>query len=248
MHEMTRKTCAVGRATGWLTLLTLTGSVAWFTGEPLRVPGAGLANWLAWMEARGPDGAALDVGRVAVLAVVAYLVVVTLAGGAARALGQVSVTAWLDRWTLPMVRRVLAGGTAAAMVATLAATPVASAGSLPSSTGARLTVVSPSPPTTPSAAPVMRAGTVVAPTDPGPQPSVTSEAPATPVERVLVPGDHLWSVAAEVVAGQLGRSPNEGEVARYWARLVAANVDRLADPANPDLVFAGDTVVLPPAA
>jgi nucleoid-associated protein YgaU len=59
-------------------------------------------------------------------------------------------------------------------------------------------------------------------------------------------GEHFWSIAADVVRDALGRPGDEVEVGRYWDALLAANRDRLADPANPDLVFPGQALRLPP--
>jgi hypothetical protein len=60
-------------------------------------------------------------------------------------------------------------------------------------------------------------------------------------------GDHLWHIAAHVVANHLGREPADREIARYWRRLVAHNRWRLPDPGNPDLVLPGFVVeLLPP--
>jgi hypothetical protein len=35
-------------------------------------------------------------------------------------------------------------------------------------------------------------------------------------------------------------------VARYWLRLIEANRSHLPDPADPNLLFPGDVLVLPP--
>ena len=75
-----------------------------------------------------------------------------------------------------------------------------------------------------------------------PEPSPVPE----PATWTLRRGEHLWSVAEHVAAQALGRAPSEDEVAPYWVVLVDANRDRLVDPANPDLVHAGQDVVLPP--
>jgi hypothetical protein len=65
-------------------------------------------------------------------------------------------------------------------------------------------------------------------------------------EVTLAPGDHLWATAETALATAWGRPPADAEVAPYWHRLVATNRDRLPDPANPDLVLPGLTVVVPP--
>ncbi len=63
---------------------------------------------------------------------------------------------------------------------------------------------------------------------------------------VLVPGDHLWKVAEQTLTGVLERPPAPEMLARYWWQLVELNRARLPDPANPDFVLPGMTVVLPP--
>jgi hypothetical protein len=65
-------------------------------------------------------------------------------------------------------------------------------------------------------------------------------------ERVLTPGDHLWSVAEQQVEAVLGRPATDEEITRYWRRVLEVNRASLADPANPDLVFSGQVIVLPP--
>ncbi|MET0728589.1 MAG: LysM domain-containing protein [Acidimicrobiales bacterium] len=59
---------------------------------------------------------------------------------------------------------------------------------------------------------------------------------------VVAPGDSLWSIAAEELAGS--RAPIEQDVAVYWARLIEANRSRLVDPHNPDLIFPGQVLTL----
>jgi nucleoid-associated protein YgaU len=61
---------------------------------------------------------------------------------------------------------------------------------------------------------------------------------------VVRAGDSLWSIAAQTahahgVAGQAA-------VGAYWWRVVTANRAHLPDPDNPDLLFPGDLVRLPP--
>jgi hypothetical protein len=59
------------------------------------------------------------------------------------------------------------------------------------------------------------------------------------------PGESLWSIAEAVVDAHAG-APSAGMVARYWLELTAANRDRLPKPADPDLLFTGDVLVLTP--
>ncbi len=83
--------------------------------------------------------------------------------------------------------------------------------------------------------------------DPPPPPPAAAPEPAT---RVVRPGDCFWSIAEEVVTGEgapaAADASLETEVATYWRRLVDANRATLVDPANPDLLFAGQVLVLPP--
>lgn len=81
---------------------------------------------------------------------------------------------------------------------------------------------------------------------PAPPPTLGS-APGTPVDRhVVTAGDHFWSLAHELVVEAKGSMVAEREVARYWTVLVAANRDRLVVPGEPDLLFVGQELVIPP--
>jgi hypothetical protein len=61
-------------------------------------------------------------------------------------------------------------------------------------------------------------------------------------------GESFWSIAEQIVGGRLGRLPTTAEVARYWTALIAANSSRLPFPAQPNLLYAGTVLVLPPPA
>jgi hypothetical protein len=66
--------------------------------------------------------------------------------------------------------------------------------------------------------------------------------PALPAgDHLVVPGDHLWALAAARVAELLGGVPSDEDVAPYWRAVVAAN----AHLADPDLIFPGEPVHLP---
>ena len=112
----------------------------------------------------------------------------------------------------------------------------------------------PAPPTTTTAPPPAPAPAPPAPPGPGPvAPAPGPTVPATaPVEasgsHVVTAGEHLWSIAADVVAAETGRDAaglGDGDIAPYWARLVEVNRPTLRS-GHPDLVFPGETVVLPP--
>ncbi len=61
---------------------------------------------------------------------------------------------------------------------------------------------------------------------------------------VVGQGDNLWDIAAAV---QARAGVHDGGLIRgYWLELISANSDQLSDPANPDLIFVGQQLRLPP--
>lgn len=65
-----------------------------------------------------------------------------------------------------------------------------------------------------------------------------------PATEVVEKGDHLWGISASHLEGQLTRAPNPAEVTPYWRDVIEVNRDRLRS-GDPDLIFPGETVVLP---
>jgi hypothetical protein len=79
-------------------------------------------------------------------------------------------------------------------------------------------------------------------------PSAPPPAPAAGASHVITPGEHLWSIAAERLAAGTGRSAaalTASEVAPYWRRVVELNRSHLRS-GNPDVVYPGEVVELPP--
>jgi hypothetical protein len=64
-------------------------------------------------------------------------------------------------------------------------------------------------------------------------------------EHLVVAGESFWTIAEDVLAIALDRAPTEAESVGYWGTLVEANRDRLVDRDNPDLIFPGQTLVIP---
>lgn len=123
--------------------------------------------------------------------------------------------------------------------ATTTAPPV-TVPSVPTSQVSSTTVLAPAVPSQPTTA-----GTPPVPeVSPVATPLVPLPAAVTPT-AVVQGGDSFWSIA-EAQLQLLGRVPTDREVARYWERLVAANVAQLADPGNPDLLYPGQILELPP--
>jgi len=83
-------------------------------------------------------------------------------------------------------------------------------------------------------------------------PAASVPSPAPPVASTaddawtVAPGDSFWSIATETLRDANGDEPSEDDVLSYWRVLLDANDDNLAVPGNPDLLFAGQVVVVPP--
>ena len=195
----------------------------------LAPPPLSLEEWAAWASDRTPLEAAAAVLRLVALAGAAYLLATTALGLVAGGLGSGRAVGVVARWSPPVVRWVVGASLAGALTAGTAGAAVSS----PPPTMVLLPDDEP-PSTTTTTLPV------TAPAPPAPAP------PASVTTIVLAPGDHLWSVAARTLATAWGRAPAEREVAPYWRLVVELNRSELPNPIDPDLVFPGEVVRLPP--
>jgi hypothetical protein len=106
----------------------------------------------------------------------------------------------------------------------------------------------PNPPSSPPALPASGEGTAsMRLVDdglpaPGPPP-----APARSGDVTVEVGDSFWSIAAEEMAQRTGAPPSERQIVPYWRQLIEHNRVVLVDPGNPDLLYPGQVVSLPPA-
>jgi nucleoid-associated protein YgaU len=64
------------------------------------------------------------------------------------------------------------------------------------------------------------------------------------VTVIVEKGDHLWKISARHLEGRLARLPTAAEITPYWQDVVDANRDRLRS-GDPDLIYPGETVMLP---
>jgi nucleoid-associated protein YgaU len=78
------------------------------------------------------------------------------------------------------------------------------------------------------------------------QPRAGAPAPDRAMVHVVVAGDNLWRIATARLADALGRSPVDAEVLPYWRRVVDANRSTVRS-GDPNLIFPGEIVALPPA-
>ena len=76
-------------------------------------------------------------------------------------------------------------------------------------------------------------------------------APAGPARRGdrnrhdVAEGETLWTIARDKLAEEGSGEPTEQAVTEYWAKVVAANRDRLQSR-DPDLIYPGEDIILPP--
>jgi hypothetical protein len=105
----------------------------------------------------------------------------------------------------------------------------------------------PAPTPTTAAVPPPIAQPPVVPLVP-PAPAASPVVPVTGAAHTVARGEHLWSIAAGQIAMATGRPPAElapADVASYWLRVVEINRPRLRS-GNPNLVYPGEVVQLPP--
>ena len=217
---------------GWVVLLAAVLAVLTAAGP--APPPAAPDRWAQWLRLSPPVEVAFALLRLSALAVAWYLAVATAAGLVLRVAGAPALSGLADRVTVPVVRRMLAGvGTATVAL----------------STGAAAQAPSPIIPGAPPAAESTITMRRLPPADPVP----AGQAPAAPDDPVpaggsawtVRPGECFWSVADQVLRRTWGRAATEAEIVPYWNRLIAANRAALPDPANPDLVYPGQTFTLP---
>lgn len=203
--------------------------------------------------------------------IAALVIVRLLALGACVYLGGLGVaTILLARSDSHLLRRALATATprllrpALGVVAGLTfATPAYAAGSSTPPVMVRVTTTtttatptSPPPtmrrvgdatlPTSTSTTPPLSTTTATTVPSPAAEPAATPDtiehADLWTVDR----GDHFWHIAEATLFVRLGRMPSLDETDAYWRVLVEANRAQLVDTDNPDLIFVGQEITLPP--
>jgi len=240
----------------------------------LAIAGQGPLGWppllhpsdlLHWWSVHDPVLSAMSLLRAIGLLAGGYWLLLCIAAGAARCTGRV---AWLVRLRLPglgrLVRNVAGVSVIGAAMAGAAGCGVATGGHPAGGHAPRPPLLVPvqaaapptttAPPTTAAPPTATAPRTTAAPptaTPPAadltapPPPSASTPAPGLPTRWVVRPGDDLWSISASVLAARLGHEPDEHAVAALWLRVIELNRPNLADPANPDLIFAGEVVAIP---
>lgn len=238
---------------GAIATLHAIGGVAWF-----QIPWRRLGDWLQQTPADESLPALLRI----VALVLTYWLTVSTALYALAGMARIPAAVRAIEWaTLPVVRRVVDGTAALTIVAATVAGPTAPAiaNDLPSPIVVEIGQDGlPIPPFADGedAAP---AGTVPqgaarigwTPTPAG-APTPAAVAPPTmvttePARWTVAPGDNLWTIAERHLGGFAASEAELPDVGDYWHRVVVANQD-LIRSSDPDLIYPGEIVVLPPVA
>jgi hypothetical protein len=190
-----------------------------FDGSAMPVDGQGVTTF------------AIALMRAVALVFAMYLVVLVIVSAVVRALELPRTTRVVDRLTVPVLRTLLGG---AATLGVITGPPAPPAVPAPTS----VTVAQGPAPTSDDQATLhlLDPGAPVAPSP-----------PSSPDDTWIVePGESFWLIARSRVAESQATEVDDGTIEAYWVRLIDANRDRLADPADADLLFAGQELVLPP--
>jgi hypothetical protein len=201
-----------------------------------------------WLAGRDPVDAVAGAGRHVAIVLSAYLVAVTI-------LHLTAVTTRfqrLRRVATVLGPRFLVGlaasaalGSSPALAADAPTTPSdANAGA-----GATMEVVGPASSGTALVRTSLPWATGAAPA-PVPERQVPEPPPPPPPTELnrdvtVEPGDNFWSIARRELRGRLGRAPTNAEIAPFWNTLIELNRDQLVEPTNPDLIYPGQTFLLP---
>jgi hypothetical protein len=196
----------------------------------LRTPGLDPPAWRLWLAMTPAQDALASVLRLAATGCAWWLLATTgvyVAARMTRVRGLVRATAWT---TPRAVRRLIDRSLALSMVATLAGGTAAFAAS-----GA---------PPAPVPVVALVGGHSPQPFPVAPVPPAASPAAGRTDRHQVKPGDNLWTIAGAHLADN-GAPRSNGRIAPYWERVVQENRTGLRS-GNPDLIFPGETVSLPP--
>lgn len=215
------------------------------------------SSWWPWLSHGDSAAHVVAVLRLTVVGWCGYLAFVAAAQlvGSFRGMGLVRSVA--EHMTSATARRILQGTLAVALAA-----PSPAGATTPSRPPVMVLVtpttteLSSATTTSPSAATSSSTSTTAPPTTATPSPPDSQSPPppeplppATPTAGhswTVEPGDHLWSISERALATSSGRDVSDIEIAPYWRDVIEANMSLLVDPDNPDLLYPGQVLTLPP--
>lgn len=231
-----------------------------------RIPWSDLPTWLDQTPFEDVVGAVL---LVVALALAYWLLVSTVAYLVATASGRPRLIRAVDYLTLPPIRRLTSRVVALALAASTVAGP--STPAVANLDGVVREVVLEDreeeelPAGGPSSAGDVGGSVAVGGSSVVLPPHLDPRPPSSPGERIHPPapdpavpdataahtvtvsrGDHMWGLA-EAHLGRVTKREDLGEheIARYWVRVIRENRSRIRS-GNPDLIYPGETLVLPP--
>lgn len=77
---------------------------------------------------------------------------------------------------------------------------------------------------------------------------VAADAAPPVTSWVVAEGESFWTIADEVTSQRLGRAATDREIDPVWRTIVRTNRARLLDPSDPDLLWPGQVLDIPPPA
>lgn len=205
-------------------------------GRPVP-PGVSLDAPRAFIDSDDAVTFVIALVRLVALGFSAYLLVLATMSGIVRWLALPRAVRVVDRLTLPFLRVVLSG---AATLGVFATPPT------PSPFPGPVTTVPAAPPAVVAQPQGDDQATLhLLPAEESSVADVTP--PASSADTWTVePGESFWVIARSHLAATRGSTIDDRAVDAYWRRLIEANRDRLANPDDPNLLFADQELVLPP--
>lgn len=265
MTRPTRTSTLAGAASAAGFALTMLALQRAGGGALAAPPAASLPAIARWVDDRDPLTVAMALLRLLALGLGYHLVATSALAAVGRALRAPHVVGFADRITLPIFR-----STAARLAGLLLSASTFAAGALPSASASPPAITTVDPTGADGAAEMViqrvaltpepasasgsgsgwgstdePSGTAtirVVPEEAPTAPAVPVAAAAAPVLHHVVPGDHLWRIAEDALASAWGRAPGDSEIDPFWRQVIAAN----PGIADPDLIFPGQLVVVPP--
>lgn len=222
----------------WVVALGVTGVGLFRLGDldEMVVDWADFGSWLATADV---EVALAALARFAGLLLFGWIVISTIAYAVARLAGaRRSTLQWLS---VPPLRRAVDALLAGSL---LLNTMVPAGAGTP-----RTEAPAPTQETVHPAYVPVPAGPALSPSPPAVAVGPPAPAPADQAaERsvVVATGDNLWVIAERHLRQVLGREPDHRETAPYWAAVIEANRHRIRS-GDPDLIYAGEDIVLPDA-
>jgi hypothetical protein len=237
MNDLRNFLSALAWFAGLLTLQVILHEL----GHAYPLPAFNAEAAKTWVTQTDSTVIALSLVRIATMTVIWYVLTTTTICAIAHLSPQKRFATYADRITLPGAR-VLAIRLASVSAIGGLALPVATANAAPSHEAPVLRHLLPGeaiPTTT----------TTTSTTAPLPTPITTAPAPISTLatqQHAVQRGENFWTIAQDALTATLQRNPSEKEVTEYWRELVRTNQQTLTNPSNPDLLFAGQIIELPP--